>query len=66
MDHHRADRRATPAESRSVTEILSDARDMQSRHAPRLFGAAASWLRDRLVPRAGDHSNLVARRLVVH
>ena len=66
MDHRRADQHAVSEGFRSLAEILADARDLQANHAPRLFAAAASWMRNRFVPRAGEPERLAARRLVIH
>ncbi len=64
MDHQRIDRRGD--EARPVSEILADARAMQARHAPGVLGAAAFWLRSRVVPAADGSSASAARRLVIH
>ena len=60
------DYRGIAAERRSASEIMAEARMLQSRHAPQVLAAAARWLRDTLLVSVGKSGTVEARRLVVH
>ena len=61
MDHHGA-----TGDGRFASEIMTDARLMQSRHAPGTASAAARWIVGALARLGGGRYKLDGRRLTVH
>ena len=54
------------ADRRSASEIMAEARTLQTRHAPRALAAAGRWLRGALMFSVGKPGTIEARRAVVH
>ena len=53
-------------DERSASEIVAEARRLQNRHAPRVFGAAVRWLRDAVMPVWREPGASGGRHLTVH
>lgn len=54
------------AERRSASEIMADARTLQTRHATQALAVAGQWLRGALMFSVGKSGTIEARRIIVH